>query len=405
MPRERWILLTLAAIQFTHIMDFMIMMPLGPQLMRLFAITPQQFGLLVSAYTFSAGLFGFLATFFIDRYDRKKALLALYGGFIMGTFCCALAPAYPFLLGARILTGLFGGITGALVLAVIADVIPAERRATAMGAVMTAFSVASVLGVPFGLYLATLTSWHAPFFFLAGVGLLVWGAIYRMIPSLLTHVNTGPRVLPLQFLRNLLQQPSPRWALLLVSLMMLGQFSVIPFISPAMVSNVGFSETQLAYIYLLGGGVTLFTGPMIGKLADRFGKVLLFVIFALMSTLPTYWITQMGHTPMALALLVTSSFFICAGGRMIPAMAIVSSAVPPHQRGGFMSLYAAVQQLTSGCASLIAGFMVTKAATGELQHYGVVGYGAIICSLLCLLVITRIRAADVPITPEGLTQN
>jgi predicted MFS family arabinose efflux permease len=169
---ERWLLLTLALIQFTHIVDFMILMPLGPQLMRLFAISPREFGFLVSAYTFSAGISGFLSAFVVDRFDRKKILIWLYAGFTLGTLACALAPSYPVLLAARILTGCFGGVLAAAVLAVVADAIPMERRGAAMGIVTSAFSAASVLGVPLGLYLASLFDWHAPFIFLTGLSLL-----------------------------------------------------------------------------------------------------------------------------------------------------------------------------------------------------------------------------------------
>jgi predicted MFS family arabinose efflux permease len=164
--KEKILLFILASIQFTSIMDFMIMMPLGPQLMRIFQINPQEFGFLVSAYTFAAGFSSFIGVFWIDNFDRKKALMNMYLGFLLGTLACALSPTYTILVLSRILTGLFGGLLMALVFSIIGDVIEEKRRGTAMGYVSTSFSLASVLGVPFGLFIASFWNWHAPFFFL-----------------------------------------------------------------------------------------------------------------------------------------------------------------------------------------------------------------------------------------------
>lgn len=383
--RERWLLLTLALIQFTHIVDFMILMPLGPQLMRLFAITPREFGLLVSAYTFSAGISGFLSAFFVDRFDRRQILLWLYAGFCLGTLACALAPAYPILLIARILSGCFGGVLSAAVLAVVGDAIPMERRGTAMGLVTSAFSAASVLGVPLGLYLASLFDWHAPFIFLTVLSLGVFALIFKGIPSLNAHLAVPQRHNPLLILGSVLESPPQLWALVLTVFMMIGQFAIIPFISPSMVANVGFTEAQLTWIYLFGGAVTLITGPLIGRLADRHGKIKVLSLFFLLSVIPQFWITHLGPTALPLALLLTTSFFIVSGGRMIPAMALITGTVEPQRRGSFMSIQSSVQQLSAGAASLLAGMIVVKDAQGHLLNYGVIGWLAAVTSLLCIL--------------------
>ncbi len=391
---ERLLLLTLAAIQFTHIVDFMIMMPLGPQLMRLFGISPQQFSGLVSAYTFSAGAVGFLAASFIDRFDRKTMLLISYLGFVLGTFSCALSPNYHFLLISRIVTGAFGGVQGSLVMAIIGDVIPYERRATAMGQVMAAFSAAAVFGVPMGLYIATLWSWHAPFFALAVSGLFVIGLIGYFVPKLRDHIHaTRPPVSEL--FTNVAANPNQLRGLTLTVMLMLGQFTVIPFLSPSMVANVGFTERQLTWIYFIGGAVTIFSSQGVGRLADRFTNVRVFSWSALLAIIPIFLITHLGPTPIPFVLLITTAFFVISGGRMIPAMTLITSTVRPQQRGGFMSLNSAVQQLAAGAASMIAGMIVIKNETGQLLHYERVGYLAIAASFMCVLLARGIRPLDV----------
>src|SRR4028119_411827 len=187
--KERIILLLLTVLNFTHILDFMILMPLGNYLMPYFDISSQQFSMLVAAYTFSAGTSGFLAAFFVDKYDRKKVLLSAFVGFLIGTFCCAISPSYIILLASRIVAGIFGGLIGAQVLSIVADLVPYERRGTAMGIIMAAFSVASVFGVPFSLYLANIFNWHGPFFLVAGFGVLLIPFLVKYLPSMDTHIN------------------------------------------------------------------------------------------------------------------------------------------------------------------------------------------------------------------------
>lgn len=408
--KERWLLFALATVQFTHIMDFMIMMPLGPQLMRLFHINPQQFGLLVSAYTFSAGIFGFFGSFFMDRFDRKKILLFLYVGFVLGTLACAMAPTYEFLLAARILTGAFGGVLAAVINAVIGDVIPMARRGAAMGLVMSAFSAASVLGVPFGLYLASTFSWHAPFLLLVLLGLGVLPMLTQFVPAMRGHLQapeagqpvSKPKFRPMEVLAQAVVSPGQRYALVLTVLMMFGQFSIIPFLSPSMVSNVGFTEQQLTFIYLLGGATTLITGPMIGRLADKIGKLPVLIVFLLLSVIPQLLITHLGPTPIALVLLITTSFFVVSGGRMIPAMALITGTVEPRFRGSFMGIQSSVQQIAAGFASLIAAQIVFKDQAGHLLHYDIVGYLSVAASLLCIWAALKMHRSSVPVVDGQL---
>lgn len=393
MKREKLLLFTLAAINFTHIVDFMIMMPLGPQLMRLFDISPQQFSALVSTYTFSAGVSSFIGAFVLDRFDRKKTLMIAYLGFVIGTFACALAPNYQLLLSARIVTGAFGGVISALILSIIGDVIPEFRRATAIGIVMGAFSAASVVGVPFGLFMANQYSWHAPFIFLGILSSVILGLIVASMPKLQGHmVRDTAHPSPRAILSKLAHNGNQLSALCFTVMLVLGHFSIIPFLSPYMVANVGFRESDLTYIYLIGGAVTIFTSPMIGRLADRIGKPRVFMMFALLTLIPVFALTNLPKTALPLALMVTTIFFVTSGGRWVPATTMITSTVTPQSRGSFMSINSSVQQITAGIAASIAGVIVTKDASGELVNYQYVGYLAIVVSLLGIIVSRRLRA-------------
>ena len=392
--KERFLLLTLAAINFTNIMDFMIMMPLGPQLMRIFEINTQQFGLVVSSYTFSAGFSGFCTAFFIDKFDRKRFLQVLYAGFLIGTLACGLAHTYELLMVARIFTGLFGGVLGAVILAIVGDVIPFERRGQAMGFVMAAFSIASVLGVPFGLRIANEFGWNTPFILLAVLALPVQFFIYKFVPNLSAHTQAGKEVNVLQVVKNITSSSNQRKAITLMMVVMFGHFSIIPFLSPYMVSNVGFTESQLEQIYFFGGLSTIITSPLIGKLADKIGKLKVFTIFVSISCIPVLFITHMPRVDIWIALIATSVFFAVSSGRFIPAQAMVTATVEPKNRGSFMSIVSSMQQLSAGLASYIAGLVVVKQANGEMLNYNWVGVMSVIAAVFTLFLVRRITAAD-----------
>ncbi len=390
--KERLLLVILACVNFTHIMDFMIMMPLGPQLMKLFDITPQQFGFAVSSYSLTAGVSGFISAFFVDKFDRKQTLLFAYIGFVVGTFACAFAPTYLLLVGARILAGLFGGMIGAQVLSIVADSVPYERRASAMGIVMMAFSMASVLGVPAGLWLASMYSWHAPFMVVGGIGLVVILLIYFLVPPITGHLQKAiQNHSPFHVLTDIWAAPNQRKALTLSAVLMIGHFSIIPFLAPSLVGNAAFSQDHIFLIYLVGGALTFFTSPMVGKIADKRGKYPVFVVFALLSLIPVWLITNLWPMPLWVVLAISSLFFIFINGRMIPVQAMVSGVVPPEQRGGFMSINSSIQQLSSGVAANLGGLIVVKTVDGHLEHYNWVGYISIILVLLSIWLASRLR--------------
>jgi predicted MFS family arabinose efflux permease len=395
MNKEKALLLTLSIIQFSHITDFMILMPLGPQLMRNFNIEPNEFAFLVSAYTFSAGFFGFIGAFFIDQFDRKKAILIMSLGFAIGTLACGLSETYNALLITRSITGAFGGVLGALILAIIGDSIPNQRRASAMGMVMTSFSFASVIGVPLGLYLATISDWHLPFISIGVLGLLTLIPIAIYIPTMTSHlVAKVNKPNPIQIIKNVFLNKNQLWALLFGIVLMFSHFSIVPFISPYMVSNVGFTEQELTYIYLVGGALTIFSAPIIGKLADKYGRFRIFTITVIMASIPVFLITNLEKSPVWLVLIVTSLFFVFGAGRMIPSTAMVTSAVKPKNRGSFMSFNSACRQLTNGFAAYIAGLVITVGENGELLNYQYVGYFAIAMGVVSIFISRKLKVVD-----------
>lgn len=394
--RREWLLLSvLVAVQFTHVLDFVIMMPLGPQLMRVFEISPQEFGFIVSAYTFSAGVTGFTSAFFIDRFDRRTALLFLYAGFTIGTFLCGIAPTYLTLMLARIVAGGFGGVLGALIFAVIGDCIPEVRRGAATGTVMSAFSIASVAGVPIGLYLANQFGWHMPFFMLAGLSAVALVLAYRELPSMRGHLqNKTETQTPIQAIQKmiaLVSIPNHLNALVFMVVLMIGGFTVIPYISPYFVSNVGLSETDLPLVYFFGGAATIFTSRMVGQLADKFGKAKVFTIMSFCSMAVIFAITNIQQVPLFVALTITTLFMVTMNGRFVPAVALVTSSVESKSRGSFMSINSSAQQLASGASSFGAGLIVSKADDGSMTNYHLVGLIAITATVVCILLVKRIK--------------
>lgn len=393
--KEKMLLFILAVVQFSHILDFMIIMPLGSQFMRIFDISPRQFSLIVSAYAGSAFVMGLFSAMFIDRFDRKQALFYTYIGFTIGTLACAIAPSYLVFLAARSVTGAFGGVLGALVLSIIGDTIPLKRRASAMGMVMTAFSVASVIGVPAGIYLAATFSWRAPFLAVGSIAIVLSFFIFFFLPPLRKHLENGlVQRNPFRVMGNIFGDANQRLALLFTVILMLGHFTIIPFIAPYMQLNIGFSDYQVTYIYLIGGLLTVFLLPFFGRLADRHGHAKVFTIASLFALFSIFAITNLPAVPMALALCATSSFFVVASGRNVPAMTMVTSVVKPESRGSFMSVRASVQEMALALSSIFAGLIITENSDGSLANYQYVGYIAIVMSVVAIAVAWRLKLVD-----------
>jgi predicted MFS family arabinose efflux permease len=399
--REPLLIFILAAAQFTHIVDFMIMMPLGDILQRELSITPFQFSALVSAYPMAAFLSSLFGVFFLDKFDRKKALAVAYTGFVLGTLSSAVIPTtadqdlnYILFIATRLITGLAGGILSALVLSIVGDVIPLARRGKAMGYITMAFSLAAVLGVPMALELVNRfdNNWHLPFYMVGGMGAFVVAMILLFIPPIRTHLEAQTtRPHPFEVLRKARQLPNQQMALLFMVLLVLGQFTVIPFITPYMINNVGLTQAQIPLIYLVGGACTVISSPIVGRLVDRYGRKKVFYTMAAGSVIPLLLTTHMWPAPLALVLSISGLFFVFISGRMIPANTMLTTVVRPENRGGFMSLNASVMSLSSGLAALLSGSIITQSSAGApLEHFSTVGYIAAGSTLLALVLAYRL---------------
>jgi len=390
-PRvERFFLLTLAGIQFSHVLDFMIMMPLGPILMTAFGIDTHEFGLLVASYSFSAAASGVLAATFVDRFERKRLLLVVVALFALATLACALAPGYSTLLLARGMAGVFGGVMGALIHTMIGDAIPFSRRARASGIVASAFSLSTIAGVPLSLWLANHLGWRAPFALIALLGVVFMLVGLRFLPELRHHLAEEKRAHLLSDTFSVLADGNHLRALLFSALIIFSGFTVIPYITIYAVSNVGIAQTDIPIVYLVGGFATFISARLIGRWADRHGKVEIYRRVGLLAMVPLLVLTHVGVLPLWGWLICSTSFFVLLSGRMIPAMAIIASAAQPKLRGTFMSLNGTMQSLAMGLATTLAGFLVNMDDSGRMVGYPLVGYVAVVANLAAIWCASRI---------------
>ena len=389
--RELWLLLTLAGIQFTHILDFMIMMPLGPQFTQLFNITGAQFGLLVSAYTLAAGASGLVASAYVDRFGRKRLLLVLYSLFALATLACGLAPTYGSLMAARIAAGIFGGVLSALSQTIVGDVIPFERRGRAMGIVMTAFSVSSVAGVPAGLFLAAHFGWHAPFFAIAALSALfaVFAAV--TLPALTDHLKASQSSSAVGRISSVLADTNHLKAFTFSALLMFAGFTTVPYLAMNLQFSVGLRADQLPYVYLFGGVATIVTARLFGKLSDSWGKVATLRLLAIGSIPVMFAVTLLpAGAALWIVFATTTLLMIVMSGRMIPGMAIATSAAHPALRGTFMSLNSAVQSAGMGVAAFVGGSLISRNSQGQLQNYWTTALVGSIATLIAIWLVGRL---------------
>jgi predicted MFS family arabinose efflux permease len=387
------VLLLLAAIQFTTNLDFLIILPLGPQYMRVMHITPAQFNTIVAAYAIAAGISGIVAGFFLDRFDRKTALLWLFLGFGAGTFFCALAPTYRLLVAARAIAGMFGGVVGAVILAIVGDVIPENRRGEAMGLVMSAFSVASIFGVPLGLVLASDFSWHVPFYVIAAICVPIMIAVARCVPALRGHLEHSLEQHPAARMLAVLMEPNHQMAFIFMSVLTCAGFTIFPTLATYMVFNVGLTEKQLPFIYLTGGLCTLFSMNWVGRWADRAGKLRVFTLMSLSASIPILALTNLPRVPLVVALATSTLLMICMSGRFVPAMAMMTATVESRYRGGFMSVNSSVQQFSCGLAAWISGGIIGQGPNQQITHYPIAGLVSLVCVLACIWLARFLRVA------------
>jgi MFS transporter, DHA1 family, inner membrane transport protein len=377
---------------FTHILDTMILMPLGNILMPKWDMDSSQYSKIVSAYSIAAFVSSFAAIFYADRFDRKKILLLAYLGFIAGTFGCALAIDYTTMIAARIITGIFGGLISAQVLTIIGDVIPYERRGSAMGLLMSGFAIASILGVPLGLYFANLWGWHYPFIIIASFGVLLFPFLFKYVPRVKQTIDK-PILLKERIanFKSIFSNKEQLIALSFSSILVMGHFIIIPLINPYMVYNVGVLQEYTPLIYLVGGISALITANLIGKLADKFGKQRVFLICALISLVFVLAITHMPSISIVLVLLTFAFWFSTATGRTVPGQAMVTQAVTTQSRGGFMSCNSCLQNLSMGLASLMSGWITSSDKNFVISNYNVLGYISIGLILISVALSYRLE--------------
>jgi predicted MFS family arabinose efflux permease len=391
-PSERILLLVLAAIQFTHIMDFMVLMPLAPQLMRELSLGAGQFSALVAAYSIAAGVVGLLSAPFIDRFDRRTLLLWAYGGFTIATLLCGLASNAHTLLLARALGGAFGGVSGSLCLAVVSDIVPPERRAAGIGIVMTAFAFAAAIGVPVGLQLAQSFGWRSPFTSLAVIAAVVWCVVFRVVPPVRGHLQSGAN--KGQAFKELLRDANAGRAIVFMGLMVLGHFSVIPLLSPHLVGDLALPEKYLSVVYFIGGTLSVITAPRVGRLADRYGRQRVFTYMVATASVIILVIANAGPLPVWVTLVLGGFFFIFASGRFVPGQAIVTLAVPSSRRGAFLSLTSCARDLASGISSTLGGWIVVKQPNGHLAHFNWLGWTAIAAGVASIAMARTVHVQD-----------
>jgi len=375
----------MAFLQFAVILDFMIMSPLGAMIMPALGITPRQFGMAVSAYAFSAGIAGFLTAGFADRFDRKRLLLFFYTGFIGGTLWCGLAESYPMLLAARIVTGLFGGVIGSVLMAIITDLFAPSLRGRVMGVVQSAFAASQVLGLPVGLYLSNHGTWHSPFLAIAAFGVVGGLIIILRLQPVADHLKLEQEHSPLAHLFHTVVEPRYGVAFCTTALLTTGGFMLMPFGSAFSVNNLGIGLADLPTIYLVTGLCTIFFAPMIGRVSDKVGRIPVFVCGTCLTVTMVVIYTHLETTPLAELIAINVILFLGIFSRMIPYQALISTLPEPVKRGSFSSVNAAVQQVGGGIASFVAAQLITADADGRLHGMPAVGYVVVATSLTSMV--------------------
>lgn len=391
---RKFILYALALMNFTHIVDSMLIMPLGDIFIEEFGIGASEYSFLVSAYALAAFCSSLIGVFFLDRFDRKEALLFIYAGFGIGTLLCAQAETYTSLLLLRIVTGFFGGMIGALVLSIVSDLFLFKERGEAMGIVYAAFSAASALGVPIGIYLAAKQTWQFPFQVIGILSIAIVIGLYFLIPPMGDHLEEQEEKVSFRkTITAITGDNNQMRALTAGFFLVLAHFMIIPFISPYLIKNVGLTQMEISYQFFFGGAATIVTSPYIGVLTDRHGVMKVFTIVMLISFIPTLLITHMPVVPLAVALTFTTMFFVFGSGRMISPNTLITAAAGTKNRGSFMSVKSALQQLSIAAASLISGAIVVI-QDGHYINYNYVGYLSILFGILAIYLVRRIRVAE-----------
>ncbi len=404
---QKFVIFILAITQFTVILDFMVMSPLGDILMKTLKMSPGQFGIAVSAYALSAGASGLLTAGFADKFDRKKLLVFFYTGFIIGTILCGVVNTYELLVAARIFTGIFGGVIGSISMAIVADIFAIQQRGRVMGFLQMGFGASQVLGIPIGLYLANKWHWHTPFLWIAAMAFIVALLIVFKMKPVTQHLSVKQDKSPLKHLFHTLMNKEYRVGFTATALLSIGGFMMMPFGSAFAVNNLGITHDQLPAVFMVAGISTLIFMPLVGKLSDKMDKFKLFAIACLWMIAIVLMYTRLSVTPLWIVMLFNVLMMSAITARMIPSTALVTAVPALHDRGAFMSVNSSLQQIAGGIAAAFAGTIVVQQTEhSPLEHYETLGYivsGITLLSIFLLYRVSRMIKSrpvqEMPITP------
>lgn len=388
---QKIVIVLLSVVQFTVVLDFMVMAPLGDMLMKSMHLNAAQFASAVSAYAFSAGISGILAAGFADKFDRKKLLLVFYIGFTGGTVLCAGATTFPLLLAGRIITGIFSGVLGASAMAIVTDLFSFDQRGRVMGFTQMSFAVSQVAGIPIGLYLANEFSWHAPFTMIVIFSMVAITFTAYLLKPVTMHLDRREKKNPLKHLQKTLSTKVYWLPFIATALLSIGGFMLMPFSTPFMINNVGVSQTQLPMVYVIMGSCSIVVLPMIGKVSDRFGKFATFLAGTFLAMLMIVVYTNLEQVPVWEVIVISTLMFAGVMSRMIPSTALMTAVPKKEDRGAFMSINSSLQQIAGGVAAVIAGWVIFQKPDGKLVHFNVLGYVCIGLMVVCAIFMYHIN--------------
>lgn len=388
---EKFVITILALTQFTVVLDFMVMSPLGDMLMKSMSLRTTQFGFAVSSYAFSAGISGLLTAGFADKYDRKKLLVFFYSGFILGTFICSITTSYPMLIAARIITGLFGGVIGSVSMAIVADLFTIERRGRVLGFMQMGFGASQVLGIPIGLFIANIWGWQSPFVMIAAFAVIICVAIITKLQPVNKHLKVQTDRNAFNHLLHTVSQRDYRIGFLATAMLSLGGFMMMPWGSAFAINNLHVTTHQLPVLFMVSGVSSLVIMPLIGKLSDKIDKFTIFAIATVWMMVMVVIYTNLTPVPLALVLVMNVFFMIGIMSRMVPSMALTSSLPRMQDRGAFMSISSSLQQIAGGIAAAIGGMIVVqKNKFSPLEHYNTLGYVIVGLSFITIFLVYRV---------------
>jgi predicted MFS family arabinose efflux permease len=390
---QKFVIFILAITLFTVVLDFMVMSPMGDILMKSLSMKPAQFGLAVSSYAFSAGISGLLTAGFADKFDRKKLLLFFYFGFILGTFLCGFADTYPFLIAARIITGLFGGVIGSIAMAIIADIFDIHHRGRVMGFLQMGFSASQVLGIPIGLFLANFWGWHAPFLWIAVMAFVIALLIASRMHPLTKHLLVQKDGSALKHLLHTVSKRDYRVGFTATTLLSIGGYMMMPFGSAFAINNLKVTQHQLPLMFMITGLSTLIIMPLVGKFSDKIDKFKIFAFASAWTIIMVLIYTHLTVTPFVIVVLLNILLMAGVMSRMIPSQALVTGIPAMQDRGAYMSINASIQQLAGGVAAAVAGVIVIqKTKYSPIEHYDTLGYIIVCISCISIFLIYRVSA-------------